>query len=165
LTTDIRSWFGLVNQVSNYAQLREIMSPCKPFLSPRVKFCWSQELDEAFEASKVAIMDAIREGVKIFDMAKKTCLHPDWSCQGIGFFLLQKHCTCPAEVPVCCEGGWHVTLVGSRFLSPAKQRYAPVEGEALAVAWALEQTKFFTQGCDDLLIITDHKPLVKIVGD
>ena len=29
--TDIRSWFGLVNQVTNYAQLREIMRPFKPF--------------------------------------------------------------------------------------------------------------------------------------
>lgn len=34
-TTDIRSWFGLVNQVANYAQLRDIMEPFKPFLSPR----------------------------------------------------------------------------------------------------------------------------------
>jgi hypothetical protein len=108
----------------------------------------------------MGIMDAIR-GDEIFDMAKKTCLRPDWSCQGVGFFLLQKHCTCPAEVPVCCEGGWHVTLAGSRFLSPAEQRYAPVEGEALVVAWGLEQTKYFTRGCNDLLIITDHKPLVK----
>ena len=31
-TTDIRSWFGLVNQVSNYAQLRDLMAPFKPSL-------------------------------------------------------------------------------------------------------------------------------------
>jgi len=56
-------------------------------------------------------------------------------------------------------------LAGSRFLKPAETRYAPVEGEALAIAWSLEQTKFFTQGCDDLLIVTDHKPLTKLFGD
>jgi hypothetical protein len=56
-------------------------------------------------------------------------------------------------------------LAGSRFLTPAEKNYAPVEGEALAVAWALGQTKFFTMGCNDLLIIVDHKPLVKILGD
>ena len=33
-TTDIRSWFGLVNQVANYAQLRDTMAPFKTFLSP-----------------------------------------------------------------------------------------------------------------------------------
>ena len=35
----------------------------------------------------------------------------------------------------------------------------------LAVVWGLKQTKYFTQGCNDLLIITDHKPLLKILGD
>ena len=56
-------------------------------------------------------------------------------------------------------------MAGSRFLSSAEQRYAPVEGEALAVAWSLEQTKYFTQGCHNLLVVTDHKPWVKIMGD
>ena len=40
-----------------------------------------------------------------------------------------------------------------------------IEGEALAVAWSLEQTRFFTMGCDNLLVVVDHKPLVKILGD
>ena len=43
--------------------------------------------------------------------------------------------------------------------------YAPVEGEMLAVAWSLEQTRYFTQGCKDLVILTDHKPLLKLLGD
>ena len=33
------------------------------------------------------------------------------------------------------------------------------------MAWGLEQTRYFTQGCDNLVIVTDHKPLVKIFGD
>ena len=40
-----------------------------------------------------------------------------------------------------------------------------MEGEALAVAWALEDTKFFTLGCSNLHIQTDHRPLVKLLGD
>ena len=40
-----------------------------------------------------------------------------------------------------------------------------MEGEALAIAWSLEQTRYFTQGCDTLVIVTDHKPLVKLFGD
>lgn len=40
-----------------------------------------------------------------------------------------------------------------------------IEGKALAVAWELEQTRYFTQGCDNLVVITDHKPLVKNFGD
>ena len=164
-TTDIRSWFGLVNQVSNYAQLRDIMAPFKPFLSPKYKFFWTPVLDEAFESSKHAIVEAIKEGVKIFDTSKRTCLRPDWSMNGIGYFLTQKQCACTSKVPDCCPDGWQIILAGSRFLSGAESRYAPIEGEALAVAWGLEQTRFFTQGCDDLLVVTDHKPLVKIFGD
>ena len=156
-TTDIRSWFGLVNQVSNYAQLRDIMAPFKPFLSPRCKFSWSPELEESFQASKKAIVEAIREGVEIFDMQKRTCLRPDWSKQGIGYFLLQQHCNCPSGIPDCCPNGWRITLAGSRFLSSAEQRYAAIEGEALAVAWGLEQTRYFTQDCDNVVVTTDHK--------
>ena len=39
--TDIRSWFGLVNQLANYSQLREMMRPFRPFLSPKTPFVWT----------------------------------------------------------------------------------------------------------------------------
>jgi len=164
-TTDIRSWFGLVNQVANYAQLRQCMAPFKPFLSPRHPFSWNSELEESFIASKTAIVSAIKHGVAIFDPSKPTCLRPDWSRQGIGYFLTQKHCKCAQTIPGCCDNGWLVVLAGSRFLSSTEERYAPIEGEALAVAWSLEQTRYFTQGCPQLIVVTDHKPLVKILGD
>ena len=164
-TTDIRSWFGLVNQVANYAQLRDIMAPFRPFLSERHPFYWNMELDESFIASKDAIIAAIRKGVEIFDPKRRTCLRPDWSKKGVGYFLLQQHCSCQSDLPNCCPSGWKIVMAGSRFLQSAEERYAPVEGEALAVAWALEQTRFFTLGCDDLIIVTDHKPLTKLLGD
>ena len=125
-TSDIRSWFGLVNQVSNYAQLRDIMAPFKPFLSPKYKFFWTQVLDKAFNDSKDAIVSAICKGVQIFDVAKLTCLRPDWSASGIGYFLMQQHCSCTNGLPDCCPDGWKITLAGSRFLSGAEQRYAPI---------------------------------------
>ena len=103
--------------------------------------------------------------MRIFDIEKPTCLRTDWSTRGVGYFLLQKHCSCDSQLPDCCEGGWQTTLAGSRFLSDAEKRYAAIEGEALAVAWSLEQTKYFTQGCNNLLVVTDHKPLTKIFGD
>ena len=164
-TTDIRRWFGLVNQVTNYAQLRDIMAPFKPFLSPRCKFHWSPELEKAFTSSKEAIVEAIRQGVEIFDIQKRTCLRPDWSKRGIGYFLLQQQCSCRSGIPECCPRGWCIILAGSRLLSSAEQRYAVIEGEALAVVWGLEQTRYFTQGCDNLVVIIDHKPLVKIFCD
>ena len=162
---DIRAWFGLINQVSHYGRLTEMMAPFKPLLSPKTTFCWSEELEEAFQNSKRELIEAIKNGVQIFDASRKTCLTPDWSKKGIGYWLRQKYCSCISETPDCCPTGWKITLAGSRFLKDAEQRYAPVEGEALAIAWALHDTKYFTLGCDDLVITTDHRPLTKIFGD
>ena len=33
------------------------------------------------------------------------------------------------------------------------------------VAWGLQRYKYFTQACNDLLVVTDHNPLVKMLGD
>ena len=162
---DARSWFGLVTQVAHYGRLTDLMAPFRPLLSPKTAFDWTPELEAAFQHSRAAIVQEIRDGVEIFDLKRKTCLTPDWSKQGIGYWLRQKHCECDSVIPGCCPTGWRVTLAGSRFLRDAEQRYAPIEGEALAVAWALEDTKFFTLGCKDLVVATDHKPLVKILGD
>ena len=162
--TDIRSWFGLVTQVSHYAKLTELMEPFKKFLSPKVRFEWSEDLDQRFEKSKLEIITAIEEGVQIFDPNRATVLMADWSKKGIGYFLFQKHCTCLSKTTGCCEQGWKITLAGSRFLQPAESNYWPVEGEALAVKWGLEDTRFFTYGCNKLVVQTDHKPLLKIFG-
>ena len=40
-----------------------------------------------------------------------------------------------------------------------------MEGEALAITWALHDSRFFTLGCDDLVIVTDQKPLVRVFND
>lgn len=162
---DVRAWFGLVNQVAHYGKLVEIMAPFKALLSPKTPFCWTDELDDSFTRSKTELMDAIKNGVQIFDPTRRTCLNPDWSTLGIGYWLRQKYCDCDSATPDCCPRGWKITLAGSRFLHGSEKRYAAVEGEALALAWSLEDTKFFTMGCDDLVIATDHKPLVKLFGD
>ena len=162
---DVRSWFGLINQVSNYGKLREFMEPFRPFLSPKRPFEWSPDLDEAFVNSRREIVEAIKEGVEIFDPSLATCLRTDWSTKGMGYYLVQKTCECQPIHPDCCTEGWRITLAGSRFNTPTEARYAPIEGEALAIAWALRQTKFFTMGCDKLLIATDHKPLIRLLKD
>lgn len=105
-TTDIRSWFGLVNEVAKYTQFRDIMAQFKPFPSPRYKFSWFPELEKAFQKSKEAIVEAIRKGVEIFDIKKGTFLRPEWSKRGIRYFLLQQLCSCSSHLPNCYPGGW-----------------------------------------------------------
>ena len=66
---------------------------------------------------------------------------------------------------LCCKEGWKTVLVGSRFTSSAESRYAPIEGEALAVVYALDKARHFIIGCPNLSIAVDHKPLLKVFGD
>ena len=54
-------------------------------------------------------------------------------------------------------------LCGSRFCTPAESRYHPIEGELLGVTWALEKTGYYTLGCQKLLVLVDHKPLIGLL--
>lgn len=163
--TDVRSWFGLVNQVAYAFASADRMQPFRNLLKPNTPFNWTDHMDNLFEETKAIILQDIQRGVEIFDKRRRTCLATDFSKDGIGFWLLQKHCECTSSKPFCCQLGWKVTLVGSRFTSSAESRYAPIEGEALAVVDALEKTRHFVLGCPDLIIAVDHKPLLKVFGD
>ena len=163
--TDVRAWFGLVNQVSYSFTMTDAMLPFRDLLKPSSPFLWTNELTKALDASKSHICRAIKQGVQIFDKGRPTCLSTDWSKSGVGYWLTQKHCNCQSSDPFCCREGWKVTLVGSRFTHSAESRYAPVEGEALAVAEALDRARHFVLGCSDLMVAVDHKPLLKLFSD
>ena len=93
-------------------------------------------------------------------MGKPTAIVSDWSCNGIGYVLLQKKCKCLGMSVSCCKSGWNLLNMGSRFLTPTESRYSAIEGELLGVIWALSKTKFWTLGNLDVTIFTDHKPLL-----
>ena len=136
--------------------MAERMLPFRELLKPGTPFNWNEHLQNVFDESKLLIVSEIEEGVRIFDPKRPTCLATDWSKSGIGFWLLQKHCTCSKKEPFCCPSGWKITLVGSRFTHPAESRYAPVAGKTLAVADSLDKARYFVLGCADLIIAVDH---------
>ena len=100
--TDVRSWFGLLNQVPCAFSIAEWMLPFGGLLKPAAPFCWDDNLDRLFEESKTVITTEIANGVKIFDKIKLTCLATDWSRDGIGFWLFQKHCLCSSTITFFC---------------------------------------------------------------
>ena len=164
--TSARSWFGLVNQVSWAYSISPIMEPFHDLIKPKCTFFWDETLDKLFQASKQEILNKISDGVKSFELGRRTALQTDWCKHGIGYLLLQKHCACSNKDNVrCCPEGWKLIYAGSRFTKDAETRYRPTEGEALAVAWGLENSRMFTLGCTDLLVSTDHQPLLGIFKD
>ena len=164
--TDVRSWFGLVNQVAHYFAQAETMAPFRELLSRKSKtFYWDENLNKLFNDSKTKIIDQIKDGVRTFEKKRITCLATDWSKAGLGYTLSQKHCSCSAISPICGDGHWHLILAGSRFTKPAESRYVAIEGEALAVVYGLQQCKTFVMGCPKLILAVDHKPLTRILND
>ena len=161
-----RAFFGLVTQVQWAYSNSPEMAPFRSLVRPNSTYTWTPELENLFESCKSKIIDQVREGVRKFDINRATCLQTDYCKEGLGYLLLQKYCSCPiTKSPLCCKEGWHLVFAGSRFTKGAEQRYSPTEGEALAVAWALKHASIFTKGCTNLIISTDHLPLLGILNN
>ena len=67
--TDIRSWFGLVNQVAYTFSQAEVMEPFRELLSGKKRvWSWDDTLSDVFNKSKEAIIPNIQEGVHNFSL-------------------------------------------------------------------------------------------------
>ena len=164
--TDIRSWYGAINQISYTFATSQAMLPFRQLLRPQIPFYWSEELQAAFIESKEEIIRQCEKGVRLFSLSLPTGLATDWSKSCMGWWLVQKHCQCPGS-PVlgCCKTGWQTVYCGSKFNTTAESRVPPIEGEALAATHGLEKCSHFILGHPNLLLALDHKPLIKIFGD
>ena len=161
--TKARAFFGLVTQLQwAYSNSAE-MAPFRSLVKPNACYNWTEELKQLFQSCKDRIISQVKEGVKKYDVNRYTCLQTDYCKDGLGYLLLQKYCACTLDkAPLCCREGWKLVFAGSRFTKGAEARYSPTEGEALAVTWALNHAEIFTKGCKNLLVSTDHKPLLGI---
>ena len=153
--TDLRSFFGLVNQLaSSTKDIAEVLAPLCPLLSTRNEFIWAQPQDEAFKQAKKAFTSA--PILAYFDTMKETRLHTDVSTLGSGL------CSYRNPLMVNCE--WQTVQAGSRFLTDAESRYAVIELECLAVAWAIKKCNIFLAGINHFTVVTDHNPLIPILN-
>ena len=89
-----------------------------------------------------------------FNLTKETRLCTDASRQGLGFVLQQ----------LSDAGQWNLVQAGSHFLTPAESRYAVIELELLAIAWAVTKCHVFLGGMQNFQIVTDHNPLIPILN-
>ena len=166
-TTDIRSWFGLVNQVAYTFSQSRIMEPFRDLLKKGQRFYWDDRLETLFQQSKSEILSQAEEGVRSYDLRRPTCLTTDWCRIGVGFSLTQKYCKCSGPVnPNCGRGHWKLVFAGSRFTKKnERDLFSPTEGECLAAVYGLTRCRMFTLGCPDLTLVVDHRPLLGILND
>ena len=151
--TDLRSFFGLVNQLSASTNtISTLLTPLRPLLSTKNDFQWSDTHDQAFHTVKASL--TVAPMLSFFNMNKPTRLCTDASRQGLGFVLQQRD----------TSGTWTLVQAGSRFLTDAESRYAIIELEMLAVAWATLKCHLFLAGLQHFQVVTDHNPLVPILN-
>ena len=68
--TSVRSWFGLINQVSWAYSISPIMEPFRDLIKPHNNFYWDEVLQELFKLSKAEILSKV-EGVRTFDPTRR----------------------------------------------------------------------------------------------
>ena len=166
--SDIRSWYGFVNQLAPFLATAPLMAPFRDLLkkSQTKQVYWDEQLKAKFRQAQDAICRLAKDGLMYYSKDRPTAAITDWSKDGVGFVILQQYCMCSSlDRPFCCREGWRIALCGSRHLTPAEAGYAAVEGEALAVVWCLKKARLLLLGCPNLTIVTDHRPLVKLLGD
>ena len=85
--SDMRSWYGLINQVAYSFCKTPVMEPFRELLKPSTEYKWTDELENAFIQSKKEIICLIENGVKQFKPDLITCLSTDFCEAGLGWIL------------------------------------------------------------------------------
>ena len=150
--TDLRSFFGLVEQLSGFSKdVAAVSEPMRPLLSPKREFIWTSDHGRAFDAVKHALLQP--PFLAFFDPSLETALHVDASLKrGMGFALLQRH-----------GEQWKLVAAGSRWCTDTESRYAVTELELAAVEWAVRKNRVYLFGLPKFTIFVDHQALVSIL--
>ena len=116
------------------------------------EWTWSECHEEAFLKVKKEL--AKPPILAFYDPNLPIMLQTDAArLKGLGFACMQKH-----------KDSWRLVDCGSRFLTAAETRYATIELEMLAIAYAVKKCRRFLAGRQQFDVITDHKPLIPIVN-
>ncbi len=151
--TDLRSFFGLANQLAGSTNnISSALAPLRPLLSMKNDFLWNTSHSDSFLKAKAVLTTA--PTLAFYEIGRPTRLLTDACRLGLGFVLQQEH-----------HGDWKLIQAGSRFLTDAETRYAVIELELLAVAWATKKCRVFLSGLPSFTVITDHNPLVPILNN
>jgi len=148
---ELRRFFGMVNYMGKFsAAIAENSGKLHQLLGKNSDWYWGPVQEKEFACLKS--MMASTPTLVPYSLHRNTMLSADSSSFGLGAALLQ-----------LVDGVWKPVAFASRSLSSAKQRYAQIKKEALAICWACEKFHYFLGG-RQFTVETDHKPLLSILG-
>ena len=148
----LRSFLGLVNYYGKFIpNLATRLHPLNALLSVGTKWKWSEECVKAFEDVKEQITSA--RVLTHYNPKLPITLAADASAYGVGAVISH----------VFSDGTEHPIAFASRTLTSSERNYAQIEKEALSIIFAVKKFHKYLYG-RKFRLITDHKPLVTILG-
>ncbi|UYV65139.1 K02A2.6-like [Cordylochernes scorpioides] len=146
----VRRFIGMVNNLGRFVEnLSEIVAPLNQLLVKGQDFVWDCSQERAFRKLKELL--TTQPILAAYDVRKPTMVSSDASSYGLGAVLKQEG----------KNGIWRPVAYSSRTMTPTEKRYAQIEKEALAIAWACERFQDFLLG-KRFRIETDDKSLIPL---
>jgi hypothetical protein len=137
---------GMINYVREFVpNLADDTYFLTQLLRKNVLFQWLPEHTEALNNIKNKLCNAA--SLSNFNPKEQIVLQCDASQYGLGICLMQ------SGKPVAYS---------SRSLTKSEQNYAQIEKELLAIVFACQKLHYYICGHPDIIVHTDHKPLVSI---
>uniref|UniRef100_A0A1A8QZH2 Gypsy retrotransposon integrase-like protein 1 n=1 Tax=Nothobranchius rachovii TaxID=451742 RepID=A0A1A8QZH2_9TELE len=150
--TELRSFLGLLNYYGRFMKdLSTVLQPLHQLLKKEVHWEWTPECTTAFNNAKEQL---VKSSVVVhYDTKKPLRLACDASPYGLG-----------AVISHIMENGDEKPIAfASRTLTEAESKYSQIEKEALAIIFGVTKFQKYLYG-RKFSLITDHKPLLAILG-
>ena len=145
--SELRRFMGMVNQLGKITkQLADLSQPLRKLLSKGAVWQWDESQDEAFDKIKQELSKQI---LALYDPQKDTKISADASSYRLRAILLQES-----------ESSWKPVAYASRSLT---DREEVCTNRKRSVSHYLGLWKILTL-CYWLLLETNHKPLVPLLG-
>lgn len=150
--SETKAFMGMVNYYAKFIKnLAETAKPLYELMRQDSVFKWTAECDGAFLRLKKELSEA--PVLAHYSLKAPIRLACDASTSGIGATLST----------VDDDGTERPITFASRTLSPAEQRYAQIDKEALSLVFGVKKFERYLRG-REFELLTDHGPLTHIFG-
>ncbi|XP_063635188.1 uncharacterized protein K02A2.6-like [Cydia splendana] len=145
---DVERFLGLVTYVSNFIpNFSEKSAKLRELLRKDIEWHWDKNHEDCFKELRTCLTSS--PVLQYYDINAPVVISVDASKHGLGACLLQRN------LPVC---------YASKSLTKTEQAYAQIEKELYACVFACEKFYTYIYGRTNIIIETDHKPLVNIIN-
>lgn len=143
---DVLRFLGMVTYLSRYIKnLSNICEPLRRLTRENEAFKWHAEEQKCYENLKKIVANTTL--LKYYDPKKPVTIQTDSSSFALGCAMMQEN------IPVA---------FASKTLTQTQKNYAQIEKEMLAIVFACNRFDQYICGRSDVIVETDHSPLVSI---